>query len=49
MGDDVHDGPAGHGGGDLAHHLGDLLALGVAVSVVEEDAGTGNTITAIKR
>ena len=45
--DDVHDGPAGHGGGDLPHHLGDLLALGVAVPVVEEDAGSGNTVTAM--
>ena len=46
--DDVHDGPAGHGGGDVPHHLGDLLPLGVAVPVVEEDTGTANTITAIK-
>ena len=49
MRDDVHDGPAGHGGGDLPHHLGDLLALGVAVPMVEEEAGSGNTITAIMR
>ena len=49
VGDDIHDGLAGHGGGDVPHHLGDLLALGVAVPVVEEDAGPGNTITAIMR
>jgi len=42
--DDVHDGPAGHGGGDVPHHLGDLLPLGVAMLVVEEDTGTANTI-----
>ena len=49
MRDDVHDGPAGDRGGDLPHHPGHLLALGVAVPVVEEDAGPGNTITAIMR
>ena len=47
--DDVHDGPAGDRGGDLPHHPGHLLALGVAVPVVEEDAGPGSTLTAIIR
>ena len=46
--DDVHDGPAGHGGGHVPHHLGDLLPLGVAMLVVEEDTGTANTIAVIK-
>ena len=49
MRDDVHDGPAGHGGGDLPHHLGDLLPLGVSMPVLEEDTGPGYAITAIKR
>ena len=48
MRDDVHDGPAGHGGGDVPHHLGDLLPPGVAMTVVEEETGTANTITAIR-
>ena len=48
MGDDVQDGPAGHRGGDLRHHLGHLIALGVAVPV-GEDTGSGNTISAIIR
>ena len=47
--DDVHDGPAGHGGGDLPHHLSDLLPLGVSMPVLEEDTGPGYAITAIKR
>ena len=51
MGDDVQDGPAGHRGGDLRHHLGHIIALGVAVPVpmVEEDTGLGSTISAIIR
>ena len=47
--DDVHDGPAGHGGGDVPHHLGDLHPLGVAVLVMEEYTGAANTITASKK
>lgn len=49
MRDDVHDGPAGDRGGDLPHHPGHLLALGVAVPVVEEDARPGSTLTLLSK
>ena len=44
-GDDVHDGPAGHGGGDLAQHSRQLLPLGVAVLVMEINTSSGQTVT----
>ena len=45
--DDVHDGSAGHGGGDLAQQPRYLLALGVAVMLVEKHTSSGQTFTEI--
>ena len=45
--DDVHDGSAGHGGGDLAQQPRYLLALGVAVMLVEKHTSSGETFTEI--
>ena len=47
-GDDVHDGPAGDGGGDLAKHPRHLLALDVEV-LITEDTSSGHALTAISR
>jgi len=43
--DDVHDGSAGHGGGDLAQQPRHLLTLRVAVMLVEKHTSSGETFT----
>ena len=44
QGDDVHDRPAGDGGGDLTQHPRHLLAPGVAVFVMEINTSSGEAV-----